>query len=219
MDSATRNIKWIGLFCAIVLPVILATSRLWTHNTNYDFTLWSYLLFVAPFTALLIILVFIEKEPLSSLGSFKLDLRTTRIILLQLLICIVVNFIVLNIINILKYTPKPEPMYEKIQQFPVWGKILLATWAGISEEVSFRGYAVTRLTQLTGSKAIALIAPILLFGLGHGANGSVFHIAYAMIIGIIFLIFYVKTKNLMANIISHSVFDILFLVIFPMMHR
>ena len=76
METKVKIIKWTGLFFAIVLPVISATSRLWTHNTNYDFTAWSYILYVLPTLILLAIIRFGEKESFSSLGLLKFNLKT-----------------------------------------------------------------------------------------------------------------------------------------------
>jgi membrane protease YdiL (CAAX protease family) len=215
METKVKIIKWIGLFFAIVLPVLAATSRLWTHNTNYDFTVWSYILYVLPFLILLAIMWFGEKESFSSLGLLKFNMKTLCNIGLQLAVCIVVNIIFLNVLNLTNVSSGPEPMYAKIQQFPVWGRILIAVWAGLTEEIAYRGYAITRLQQLTGSKTAAIIVPIFLFGLGHAANGSLVHIVFAMLMGFVFIAFYMKTKNLLANIVAHSLFDFLLLVVVP----
>lgn len=215
METKVKIIKWIGLFFAIVLPVISATSRLWTHNTNYDFTIWSYILYVLPTLILLLIIRFGEKESFSSLGLLNFNLKTLGNIGLQLVVCLVVNFIFLNALNLMKISSGQEPMYAKIQQFPIWGRTLVAIWAGFSEEFAYRGYAITRLQQLTKSKTAAILIPIILFGIGHAANGSLVHIIFAMLVGFVFIVFYLKTRNLLANIFAHSLFDFLFLVIVP----
>ncbi len=217
MEPKIKLIKWIGLFFAIVLPVISATSRLWTHNTNYDFTIWSYIIYVLPTLILLVIIRFGENESFSSLGLLNFNLKTLGHIGLQIIICLVLNLIFINILNFINVSSGPEPMYAKIQQFPAWGRTLVAMWAGFSEELAYRGYAITRLQQLTGNKYLAILVPIILFGLGHAANGSLVHVAFAMLMGIIFIVFYLKTKNLLANIFAHSLFDFLFLVIIPAM--
>lgn len=215
METKTKIIKYTGLFFAIVLPVITATSRLWTHNTNYDFTVWSYFFYVLPFLILLAIIRFEEKESFSSLGLFNFKLKTFGNIGLQIVVCLVVNFVFLNALNLMHVSSGPEPMYAKIQQLPVWGRTLIAIWAGFSEEFAYRGYAITRLQQLTGSKTAAILIPIVLFGIGHAANGSLVHIVFAMLMGFVFIAFYMKTRNLLANIVAHSLFDFLFLVVVP----
>jgi membrane protease YdiL (CAAX protease family) len=112
-------------------------------------------------------------------------------------------------------TSGAEPMYAKIQQLPIWGRTLVAVYAGFTEEFAYRGYAITRLQQLTGSKMAAILIPIILFGVGHAANGSLVHVVFAMLIGSVFIAFYLKTRNLLANMFAHSLFDFLFLVIVP----
>jgi uncharacterized protein len=215
MELKIKRFKWLGLFIAIVLPVISATSRLWTHNTNYDFTVWSYILYVLPTLILLVIIRFGEKESFSSLGLLKFNLKTLGNIGLQLVVFIVANFIFLNALNLMNVSSGPEPMYAKIQLFPLWGRILVAVWAGFSEELAYRGYAITRLQQLTRSKTAAILIPIILFGLGHAANGSLIHVVFAMLIGSVFIAFYMKTRNLLANIFAHSFLDFLILVVVP----
>jgi membrane protease YdiL (CAAX protease family) len=212
MERRIKILKWAGLFFAILLPVITATSRLWTHNTNYDFTVWSYFLYLLPFLILLAIMRFGEKEPFSSLGLLKFNLKTLGNIGLQMVVCLVVTFIFINVLNLMHISSAPEPMYAKIQALPIWGRTLVSIWAGFSEEFAYRGYAITRLQQLTRSKTAAIFIPIILFGIGHAANGSLIHVVFAMLIGCVFIAFYLKTKNLLANSISHALYDFLFLV-------
>jgi membrane protease YdiL (CAAX protease family) len=213
MEVKIKILKWAGLFFAIILPVVTATSRLWTHNTNYDFTIWSYFLYILPFLILLAIIRFGEKESFSSLGLLKFNLKTLGNTILQLVVCLAVNFIILNVLNQMNVSSGPEPMYTKIQQFPTWGRILISFWAGFSEEFAYRGYAITRLQQLTGSKTAAILIPIILFGLGHAANGSLIHVIFSILIGFVFIAFYMKTKNLFANIFAHALLDFIFLVV------
>ena len=218
METKTKIVKWIGLFFAIVLPVIAATSRLWTHNTNYDFTIWSYILYVLPTLILLAIMLFGEKESFSSLGLMNFNLKILGNIGLQMVVCLVVTFIFLNVLNRMNISSGPEPMYAKIQALPIWGRTLVSFWAGFSEEFAYRGYAITRLQQLTRSKSAAILIPIILFGIGHAANGSLIHVVFAMLIGCVYIAFYMKTKNLLANIFSHALYDFLFLVVVPVIN-
>ena len=213
MDLKIKTLKWTGLFFAIVLPVITAISRLWTHNTNYDFTIWSYFLYVLPFFILLAIMRFGEKESFFSLGLMNFNLKTLGNIGLQMVVCLVVTFIFLNVLSLMHISSAPEPMYAKIQAFPIWGRTLVSIWAGFSEEFAYRGYAITRLQQLTRSKTAAILIPIILFGIGHAANGSLIHVVFAMLMGGVYIAFYMKTKNLLANIFSHALYDFLFLVV------
>jgi membrane protease YdiL (CAAX protease family) len=213
MEKTIKTFKWTGLFFAIFLPVITATSRLWTHNTNYDFTIWSYFLYVLPFLILLAIIRFGEKESFSSLGVMNFNLKTLGNIGLQMVVCLVVTFIFLNVLNLMHISSTPEPMYAKIQALPIWGRTLVSIWAGFSEEFAYRGYAITRLQQLTRSQTAAILIPAFLFGIGHAANGSLIHVVFAILIGCVFIAFYIKTKNLLANISSHALYDFLFLVV------
>jgi CAAX protease family protein len=86
---------------------------------------------------------------------------------------------------------------------------LLATLAGIGEELLFRGVVQAGLAQVVPSAA-AVIAASLLFGLAHAASATYALLAFVIgaYLGILFLI----QGNLVAPIVTHALYDFVALV-------
>jgi uncharacterized protein len=213
MKLQKKQFKWIGLFVAVILPVILSTSALWRDPKDVIPSITGGAISCLPLLFLFLILKFGEKEPISSLGKVKINVKTIGLSLVLVIIMLAGTFLFGYVMRILNILPGQENMYNQMKLLPVWGKILLVIWAGVSEEFYFRGYAITRLRELTGNKIIAVVLPLLIFGLGHAGDKSLYHVLFATFIGLILTISYLKTKNLLANIMAHALLDFIFLVI------
>lgn len=218
MPNTAKKYKLIGLFLAIVMPVLVAALRMCVHGTDDGFSAGSYFVFIAPFLLLLGYILYVEKESLGAFGNMSINLRTLGSAFVILFASAVAFILFAFTISKLGITQAREPMYEKMQQLPIAVRLLVAVWAGVSEEIAFRGYAITRLEELTGSASWAAVLPVVLFALGHGTDGSVVHIVFALTMGALFSIFYLMTRNLMANILAHALIDILLLVVLPMLN-
>jgi membrane protease YdiL (CAAX protease family) len=75
--------------------------------------------------------------------------------------------------------------------------------AGIAEEIFYRGYAIERLRSFTGNAWLAALLPLLVFALAHYRQG-VGGIVAAFILGGIVTLFYVRYRDLVANIVGHT---------------
>jgi len=88
--------------------------------------------------------------------------------------------------------------------------------AGFPEEVFFRGILLTRLIRLFGTKW-GIVLSTLIFGIMHMAlnlskGGSVFLALCETILsqataGIILAIIFVRTRNLLAGVVFHTLLD------------
>jgi len=104
---------------------------------------------------------------------------------------------------------------ETAMEYPLWFRVLAVLTAGVVEEILFRGYAVTRLAQLTGSLLWAAIISGLVFAALHlpvwGAGPSLgFFIG-----GLATTAFFVWRRDLVAMIIAHVAIDTWALVVTP----
>lgn len=99
---------------------------------------------------------------------------------------------------------------------PLWVWTIIVIRAGIAEELFFRGYAIERLTALTGSRWVAVSIPLLIFSFGHFQQGpgSVF---IAFVLGAILTATYLWKKDLLANMICHFTVDFIPNVALPLL--
>jgi membrane protease YdiL (CAAX protease family) len=83
----------------------------------------------------------------------------------------------------------------------------IALTAGVTEELIFRGYLLTRLSQWFKNNAAAIIVSSLLFAALHYKYGSLRELIFTFLIGVIFSIYYVEYRNIKAIILTHFLID------------
>jgi membrane protease YdiL (CAAX protease family) len=91
---------------------------------------------------------------------------------------------------------------------PAWLIVLMAVRAGVVEEILFRGYAITRLESLTGRTWLAALVSLLVFVALHAGSWSASHLLFVSLAGGALTGLYLWHRNLTANIIAHTTFDI-----------
>jgi membrane protease YdiL (CAAX protease family) len=105
----------------------------------------------------------------------------------------------------------------KVLVLPVWFRIVAVVTAGIVEDTLFVGYAFTRLTRITGSLWLAGMVAVAVFSLLHLPNWGVgpvltYFVAVGLAMG-----FFAWRRDLLANIVAHTVVDGMALVIIPVL--
>jgi membrane protease YdiL (CAAX protease family) len=88
--------------------------------------------------------------------------------------------------------------------------------AGLTEELIFRGYLLSRLDFLFKNTKAAIIVSSLIFGLLHYSYGTLLQIIGPTAIGLVFAHQYHKNKNIQIVIICHFLWD--FIVLFIQTH-
>lgn len=88
----------------------------------------------------------------------------------------------------------------------VWVIVLVMLRAGVAEEIFYRGYAIERLQSLFGNPLLARVLPLALFAAAHYRQGLGGIIA-ATVLGAVLTIFYVKFRDLVANMTAHFLAD------------
>ena len=81
--------------------------------------------------------------------------------------------------------------------------VMVSISAGISEELTFRGYLQRQFTALTGCVPVAFILQILVFGIAHAYQGAQACLACALY-GVLFTLLALWRKNLRPGIIAHA---------------
>jgi membrane protease YdiL (CAAX protease family) len=84
-------------------------------------------------------------------------------------------------------------------------RVFVALGAGAVEELLYRGFAIERLSRLTGRPWLAGAVAATLFGLAHVPSwGLGFAIVRGLPLGIYMTAFYLWRRDLIANMIAHS---------------
>ncbi len=87
--------------------------------------------------------------------------------------------------------------------------------AGVAEETFYRGFAIERLQSLTGSKLLASLVPLTIFAASHYRQG-IGGIIAVFVLGGLLTVFYLKYRDLVANITAHFLADFVLNVALPL---
>ena len=110
--------------------------------------------------------------------------------------------------------PDPEIRWGQLYgNTPLYLSWLAILWiAGPAEELFFRGYLISRLTEIFGNgtfrAVLSVILPALIFGLGHvyyqGWRGLFVTGAIGLVLGTLFLVY---RKNVWPLMVAHAAFN------------
>jgi len=109
-----------------------------------------------------------------------------------------------------------DAVFRKIVQLFVnrqWLMLFTAFTAGVTEELIFRGYILTRLSLLIKNRYLPVIISAFLFGAIHFSYKSLREVIFAFLIGIMFGVHYQKYRNIKVLIAAHFTIDIVNLLI------
>ncbi|HEU4717749.1 MAG TPA: CPBP family glutamic-type intramembrane protease, partial [Bacteroidia bacterium] len=96
--------------------------------------------------------------------------------------------------------------------------VFTALTAGVMEELTFRGYILSRFELLFRNSGLAIFLSSVLFGLMHFGYGNMFQLAGPFVIGFIFALYYWKFRNIKVVIICHFLWDMMSLAVSTMKH-
>ncbi|MGH8371404.1 MAG: lysostaphin resistance A-like protein [Gammaproteobacteria bacterium] len=170
------------------------------HMIGYELIIWGGVAVVLNYVLV------VERRPLSSIGF-----RTPRI--RDYAIGVVAGVLILTVLGLMYYVVFPllhwteQQQINQVASMPYWLNVLIVVRAAVSEEILFRGYAIERLQQLTGSRAIAGIVSCSVFTFDHVGFWGWHHIFIAGFAGAILTLLYLWRRNLWINMIAHFIVD------------
>jgi uncharacterized protein len=88
----------------------------------------------------------------------------------------------------------------------LWVTALVVLRAGVVEELFYRGFAIERLTSFSGNTVLASSLPLVFFAAAHYRQGLGGVVAAATLGGLL-SIFYLKYRDLIANMAAHFLVD------------
>jgi uncharacterized protein len=155
-----------------------------------------------------------EKLPLTSIG-LRMD-RPMRSLLRGILLALLALAITVGLYLVLQRAGIHLGEDRANSFHPsLWVVTLAMLRAGVAEEIFYRGYAIERLQGLFGSKLLAALLPLILFAAAHYRQG-LGGILATFVLGGVFTAFYMKYRDLIANIIGHFLEDFVLNVIVPL---
>lgn len=203
----------ITLFSGVALPVVwfILFGILLGHwqITYYDKLFYSCFGYWALALALLFYALKIEWQPLliwkeenNSIGFFLLSVF--------LLYLSTIGAAIVSAVPILLGMHENNALMKKIITTVTGHQAMIffiALTAGVTEEIIFRGYILTRLLQGFKNNATAVIVSSLLFAALHYKYNSLRELIFTFLIGVLFSIYYIKYRNIKAIIATHFLID------------
>ena len=179
----------------------------------------TYMLAELGFWLLLLVMIlwiyFVEKRTITSIGWKKLTIKTVFVAIgLGLVLFIVFGFA--NVVIQKLGLELNQDIAKMISSKSILVLFLLVLRAAVVEEVLYRAYAFERINDLTKSKWVAGLVPLIMFMLVHLSWG-IGHLLFVFIAGGLLTLMYISKRNLALNIIAHFTVDVIALAVLPMM--
>ena len=99
-------------------------------------------------------------------------------------------------------------MIQVFRQYPALMYFTVIT-AGITEELLFRAYVLTRLQLLFNNITLSVIVSSVLFGLIHLGYGTLQNVLGPVLIGAVFAAHYYRYRNLLVVAMAHFLYDLI----------
>lgn len=148
----------------------------------------------------------IEHRPLASIGFRAPGARDIGI-------AIVAAIVMTSLIGVIFQLVLPALHLSVTRQFnaarnaPVLFRLLQVTRAAVAEEITFRGYGLERIQEISGNRWLAAASTWALFTIAHLSSWGWGQVIIAAAGGLILTLLYVWRRNLWANMIAHWLTD------------
>jgi uncharacterized protein len=216
--NARRNLTptFVGLAIALfALPVFMATYRAIAgeNHSNWQVLGREFAIFLLVGLLLWIVKRW-ELQPLTSIGLRVNTLRTS--LLRGLLLAVILLAVTVGLYLLLRRLGVHlGEDHGSVFHPALWVVTVSMLRAGVAEEIFYRGFAIERLQSLTGSKLLAWLVPLTIFAVSHYRQG-VGGIVAVFVLGGILTVFYIKFRDLLANMTAHFLADFVLNVVLPL---
>jgi membrane protease YdiL (CAAX protease family) len=100
-----------------------------------------------------------------------------------------------------------EEQLNEVQTLPLWFRVGLITRAAVFEELYYRGFAIERLSELTGRRWLAALISLLMFTVAHLDYWGWAHVFVAGFGGLVLTVLYLLRRDLGATMLAHWLTD------------
>ncbi|WP_201314622.1 CPBP family intramembrane glutamic endopeptidase [Dyella sp. EPa41] len=153
----------------------------------------------------------VERRPLTSIGLVRPQAPALALgVAAGVVVTIVMGMLYLVVLPTLHLADQVANTANArlLAMTPLWWRLLSCVRAAVAEEVMFRGYAMERLQELTGSRSVALWASCAAFTLAHVGAWGWSHVIVVAVGGLAFSLLYLWKRNLWVNITAHLIVDV-----------
>lgn len=220
---APRGLQWLGLLLALGGPAVvvgvlhspLVSLPELQHREAAWAAVWGLVL------ALFALVVFGERRSLASIGLKRLTGASLLWGLIAAALAILAFPACAAVLAAMGIDSQPSASsYAALAALPLWARLMTVVTAAVCEEVLYRGYPITRLQALTGSRVLAVVLPAIVFVALHAPSWGVAHLLYVSVVTVIMTVLFLWRGDLWSNITAHFITDLVPFVLMPLfMHR
>ncbi len=218
--SARGNAFWaiVGLAVALSGPLLLASGPMQHVYLSFESDAVGALVGQSFLWAVLAValacLAFGERLPLSSVGLVAPQMRSVVAGLVVGAGVYVVLFSVAALLMQFKLFDAAKAG-ATVVSWPLWLRLFALITAGVVEEAIYRGYAIERLTALTGRRWLAALIALAAFCAAHLPFWGLGAIATPLVGGAFFTLVYLWRRDLVACMVAHIAVDSVGLLVAP----
>ncbi len=203
-----RLLAIIGILLTLGFPA-LPVSEWENEFANVGHLIGYEIIWSTVVALVLLYVLLVEGRPLKSIGmraprvrDILLGIAAGVVIVAGLALIYYVLFPLLHVSE----SQENQQMNQLITT-PLWWRFISVVRAAVAEEVLFRGYAIERLQELTGSVKIAATVSCAIFALEHVGQYGWTHLLIAGFAGAILTALYLWRRNLSGPMIAHFLVD------------
>lgn len=157
---------------------------------------------------LLAFVLLVERRGLSSIGFRKPGVLDIVLAIVFWIVSVAASSFVHSMLP-----PPPSDGLEIMLKFSIPVLVLIVFTASITEEIFYRGYAIERLAELSGSLWVAAIISFVLFLLPHIAFFGPHWMLYQGVGVVLLYVLYLWRRNLWACMLLHFLSNLM--ILFP----
>ncbi|MBD8874402.1 CPBP family intramembrane glutamic endopeptidase [Rhodanobacter sp. DHB23] len=211
--KAIRTRQWLTSLVGLLLAlgVVSLPFGIWDHEfagighlLGNEAIWWTYV------AVMLLYVRRVERRPLSSVGFRPPGIANSVIGVLAgavvLAVFAAMYFLILPALH-LDDSAVATANGGALMATPWWWRFISTVRAAVAEELLFRGYAMGRIEELTGSRAVATMLSLAVFTVDHVTYWGWSHELIVAVGGLAFSLLYLWRRNLWVNIIAHFIVD------------
>lgn len=202
----------VALFGSPLLGLLDISERLGTTTTGRvllnSVVMW---LLVA---ALLAIVLYWEKRSVGSIGLEMPSRRQAAIGVAAGVAGLVLGILATGLAVAVFELEQPEAL-STLGELSLPVKLAIVGTAVVTEEVLWRGYPIERLAELTGSIWVGAVTSFVVFLAVHYPNWGLVGAIPQAVFTLALVGVYVKTRNVVACILTHTVINVVMVLVLP----